>query len=191
MAYEEPEGELFPLQYVIPNPHQFGGPLTLMVTEGKVGDEWLKVQIPMRPNGREAWIPTADYTISSTRTWARVDLATTSVKVYDGPELIAETQAGIGTERTPTPLGTFFVTSKRLNPPDEAYLGTYSIVLSGFSEALDTFAGGLPVIAIHGTLNPENDLGHEVSNGCVRVPDDVTQLIAEHLPLGAPIHVTS
>ena len=190
VAYDEPDGEPVPMEFIVPNPHQFGDPLTLMVTEGERGDDWLKIQIPMRPNGREGWIPVEDYTITSTRTWARVDLPTTSVKVYEGSELIAETQAAIGTGSTPTPLGTFYVTSKRLNPPEEWFLGTYAIVLSGFSEALETFSGGLPVIAIHGTHDPDRELGRAVSHGCVRVPDDVIQFIAEHVPLGAPIHIT-
>ena len=189
VALDEPNGVPVPLEFAVPNPHQFGGPLTLMVTEGEIGDDWLKVQLPMRPNGREGWIDTNDYIITDTTIRAEVDLSDTSVKVFDGPDLIAESQAAIGTARTPTPLGTFFIAAKRENPPEESFLGTHAVVLSGFSEALETFSGGLPVIAIHGTNNPDGELGHSVSNGCVRVPNDVVQFLAQTVPIGAPVLV--
>jgi len=162
----------------------------LMVTEGEAGDEWLKVQLPMRPNGREGWIPAEDYVVTHTRHRAEVDLASATVKVYEGLDLIAETSTAIGTPRTPTPIGTFFIAAKRRNPPAEAYLGTHAIVLSGFSEALSSFSGGLPVIAIHGTNYPDSVLGKAVSNGCLRVPNSVVQFIAETVPIGAPVHIS-
>lgn len=189
VAYEEPDGLPLAMPFRSPNPHQFGGPLTLMVTEGQRGDDWLKVQLPIRPNGSEGWIPAADYVISATTVRAEVDLANTSVRVFDRDELIAESQAAIGNWRTPTPLGTFYVAAIRENPPAESYLGTWAVVLSGYSEVLETFSGGLPVIAIHGSNHPDRVLGRAISNGCVRVPNDVIEFLAEHLPLGAPVVV--
>ena len=179
------------LPFVVPNPHQFGGPLTMMVTEGDIGDDWVKVQLPIRPNGTEGWIPTEHYALGETFVHAEVDLGSTSVKVFDGDRLISDAQAAIGTDTTPTPLGTFYVAAKRRNPPEEQHLGEWSVVLSSFSEVLDTFSGGLPVIAIHGTHFPDVELGHGVSNGCVRVTNEVMQLLAERLPLGAPVKISS
>lgn len=191
VAYEEPEGKPIRLPFVVPNPHQFGGPLTLMVTEGDIGDEWVKVQLPIRPNGTEGWIPTEDYALGETFMRAEVDLSSTSVTVFDGSRVISETQAAIGTAETPTPVGTFYVAAKRRNPQAEQHLGEWSVVLSSFSEVLDSFSGGLPVIAIHGTHHPDQELGEAVSNGCVRVPNDVMQTLADQLPLGAPVAIVS
>jgi lipoprotein-anchoring transpeptidase ErfK/SrfK len=191
VAFDEPDGEIIDLPFRVPNPHQFGGALTLMVTEGSLEDEWVKVQLPVRPNGQEAWIPTVDYNIGETTIRAEVTLSETSVKVFDGDELIAESQAAIGSEEAPTPLGTFYVAAKRQNPPEESYLGEWALVLSGYSEALPSFSGGLPVIAIHGTNNPDAELGEAISNGCVRVPNEVLQFLADHVPLGAPVIVNA
>jgi lipoprotein-anchoring transpeptidase ErfK/SrfK len=191
VAFDEPDGQIIDLPFSVPNPHQFGGALTLMVTEGSLEDEWVKVQLPVRPNGQEAWIPTADYNIGETTIRAEVTLSETSVKVFDGEELIAESQAAIGTEKSPTPLGTFYVAAKRLNPPEESYLGEWSLVLSAYSETLPSFSGGLPVIAIHGTNHPDAELGQAISNGCVRVPNEVLQFLATHVPLGSPVIVSA
>ena len=190
VAYDNPDGYIIPLPFLVPNPHQFGGPLTLRVTEGSMEDEWVKVALPVRPNGQEAWIPTENYVLSTTTIHAQVDLSNTSVKVFDDDELIVETQTAIGSPATPTPLGTFYVAAVRENPPEESFLGPYALVLSGFSETLDTFDGGIPVLAIHGTNTPDGELGHAVSNGCLRVPNDVIQVLAEHVPPGAPVVIS-
>jgi hypothetical protein len=84
VAFDGPAGEIVDLPFRVPNPHQFGGALTLMVTEGSLEDEWVKVQLPVRPNGQEAWIPTADYVIGQTNIRAEVTLSETLVRVFDG-----------------------------------------------------------------------------------------------------------
>lgn len=190
VAYKSPGGDPLALEFPVPNPHQFGGPLTLRVLRGKPGDQWLEVQLPVRPNGLTGWVPASDYLLTSTRIRAEVDLTKRSVTVFDGPDIIAESAAAIGTSRTPTPLGTFFIAAKRVNPPAERFLGTHALVLSGFSETLATFSGGLPVIAIHGSNNPSQVLGRAVSNGCVRVPNSVIAFMDRHVPLGAPVHIS-
>ena len=189
IAYDEPGGAPIALPFFVPNPHQFGGPLTLMVTAGEPGDDWVEVLLPIRPNGRTGWIRAADYTLAPTRVRAEVDLSDRRVVVYDGADVIAETEAVVGTDATPTPLGTFSIAAKKENSEDEYYLGPVALVLSGFSEALDTFGGGLPVIAIHGTHRPEQ-VGQALSNGCIRVPNDVIEFLAEHVPVGAPVTIT-
>ena len=191
VAYIKPGGPLVDLPFIVPNPHQFGGPLTLMITEGSRDDDWVKVQLPIRPNGQEGWIRTADYILSETRIRAEVNLAETTVKVFDGEELIAESSAAIGTPQTPTPLGTFFVAAIRENPPEESFLGTHAVVLSAYSEVLTTFSGGLPVIAVHGSNNPDRVLGRAISNGCVRVPNDVIAFLAKYMTLGAPVTISA
>ncbi len=189
-AYEEPGGLPLLLPFRVPNPHQFGGPLTLLVVDGQPGDEWLEVQLPIRPNGQTGWIRASDYDVTSTRVSAEVDLSEHSVVVYDGEEIIAETAAVVGKSETPTPLGTFFIAAKKQNGPDETFLGPWALVLSGYSEVLETFGGGLPVIAVHGTSRPDQ-VGQSLSNGCIRIPNDVVEFLAENVPLGAPITISA
>jgi lipoprotein-anchoring transpeptidase ErfK/SrfK len=47
------------------------------------------------------------------------------------------------------------------------------------------------VIAIHGSNNPERVLGRAISNGCVRVPNDVIEFLAKHVPPGAPVIISA
>ncbi|MGI9604922.1 MAG: L,D-transpeptidase [Acidimicrobiales bacterium] len=187
-AFTAPDGRLLTLPWPVSNPHQFGGPLTLMVTEGVPGDDWVRVQLPIRPNGQEGWIDMSDYELSNTRVRAEVVLSETAVRVFDGDEMIAESQAVVGALDTPTPLGTFYIAAKKQNTEEEYFLGSWAMILSSFSEALPSFSGGLPVIAIHGTHRPD-DVGEAITFGCVRVPNDVIDFLAENVPLGAPVEV--
>jgi len=123
VAFDEPDGAPIVMEFTVPNPHQFGGPLTLMVTEGQPGDTWVRVQLPVRPNGQEGWVRADDYVVEGTRVRAEVNLSARTVTVFDGEDIIAESEAVIGAEATPTPLGTFSIAAKRENPSSEAYLG--------------------------------------------------------------------
>ncbi|NNC80770.1 MAG: L,D-transpeptidase, partial [Acidimicrobiales bacterium] len=189
-AFITPDGDKVALPFQVPNPHQFGGPLTLMVVEGEPGDKWLQVQLPIRPNEQVGWVRSIDYILSSTRIRAEVDLGAAAVRVFDGDELISESAAVVGSEENPTPIGTFYVAAKKQNTPEEFWLGPWALVLSSFSEVLPTFSGGLPVIAVHGTNHPEL-MGQAITFGCVRVTNDVINYLAEHVPLGAPVIVTA
>ena len=183
----EPDGDLFAMPWLQPNPHQFGTPLTLMVTEGQPGDDWVKVQLPIRPNGQEAWVSTADYDISPVFVRAEVNLTTQRVTVWENGEVIAETDAVVGGAGSPTPFGSFYVAASV-----DDYFGEPALVLSSFSEALETFSGGLPVIAIHRTFSEGQESDHNVgSNGCVRIPPQTIRFLAENVPLGTPVDFVS
>lgn len=179
----EPDGELFTMPWLQPNPHQFGTPLTLMVTDGQPGDDWVKVQLPIRPNGQEAWVSTEDYDIAPVFARAEVNLTTQRVTVWENGVVIAETDAVVGASGSPTPFGSFYVAAAV-----DDYFGEPALVLSSFSEALETFSGGLPVIAIHRTFSEGQESDQNVgSNGCVRIPPSTLRFLAEHVPLGTPV----
>ncbi len=163
-------------------------PRTLLVTEQR--GEWLKALLPMRPNQSEGWIRQSDVTVSQNPYRITVSLADHMVTLYKDGQEILSSPAVVGADRTPTPLGTFYITDPvdLRSRPGGAY-GAYALGLSGYSEVLFEFNGGPGQIAIHGTNNPEL-VGQNVSNGCVRVPNDVIVEIARQAPLGTPVVIT-
>lgn len=188
-AYDSPAGEPVTFEYAITNPTYFGHPLALMVVDQTESGDWLKVQIPVRPNGTEAWIRSADATISSHRFHAEVDVSSRSVTVWNGDQVVAQTGAVVGADRSPTPLGHFFV-NDLVEKYDGSVYGPYILSLSAFSEALDSFGGGVPVIAIHGTSDP-GLIGGAYSNGCIRIPNEVVRVLAETVPMGTPVDIVA
>ncbi len=95
----------------------------------------------------------------------------------------------MGTPGTPTPLGTFFLTEKISRPPSGAY-GPWILATSAYSEVLDSFDGGLPQVAFHGTNRPQL-IGTQASNGCIRMPDAVDLQLHAVLPAGTPITINA
>ena len=172
------------------NPTQFGGARTFLVLDDTSSADHVKVSLPVMPNGQEGWLPRSAVELSTVSHRAEVDLSEATVTVWDGDEVIATTRAVTGRRSAPTPLGRFYVRDIIAQPDPDGDYGPWILALSGFSEVLETFDGGLPALALHGTDEPA-EIGHALSSGCVRVPNDVITLLAETVPLGTPVTVVA
>jgi lipoprotein-anchoring transpeptidase ErfK/SrfK len=168
------------------HPTAVGAPLTFLVDE--VADGWLRVLLPVRPNGSQGWIRTEDVTLARTPFRLEVSLGAFELTVHEGDEVRLVAPIGLGTDQTPTPHGRYFVT-ELLQPPDpDGPYGPYAFGLSGFSEVHRDFAGGQGVIGVHGTDDP-GSIGRRASNGCIRVHNEVVAELATFLPLGTPVEI--
>ncbi|PSK99882.1 lipoprotein-anchoring transpeptidase ErfK/SrfK [Murinocardiopsis flavida] len=168
------------------SPNELGADRTFLV-ERNDGD-WLKVLLPVRPNGSTGWVKADQVKLSTTTLRVEIDPDAFTFAVHDGAKEIRSGKIGTGTGKTPTPPGRYFLT-ELLEPPDPGGdYGAYAFGLSGFSETLETFAGGPGQLAVHGT-NDNGDLGREVSHGCIRVSDKDITWMAEKLPLGTPVEI--
>ena len=176
------------LGYQFDNPTYFKNPLVMQVLEEH--GEWLKVMIQARPNQTEGWVKASDVDISSTTYRMVLSLADRHLTVYDGDTVVAETDVVIGKETTPTPLGAFYLSEKIQQKNAGGVYGPWILSTNGYSEALDLFDNGLPVVAFHGTNQPDL-IGTQASNGCIRMPNDVVTQLAELLPAGTPIEIVA
>lgn len=139
----------------------------------------------MRPNGRIAYVPAARVELASVRTRIEVDLGAREVRLYRGSRLLIRTRAAIGSPRTPTPVGRFYV-NQRLVPSDpNGPYGPGALGISAFSPVLTLWAQGGP-IAIHGTNDPAS-IGRAVSNGCLRVRNATLRRLFAETPAGTPV----
>ncbi len=177
-------------EFAVTNPTYFGQPQTLLVLEGDADDRWLRVQLPVRPNHSTAWIRAADVTLSTHTFHGLVDVSDRTVKFFDRDELLIETVAVVGRDNTPTPLGRFYVNEMLPQASSGGAYGPYIFSLSAFSETLDTFNGGIPVIALHGTNHPEL-IGQARSNGCIRMPNEIAEQLAATIPPGTPVEIVA
>lgn len=165
---------------------QFGTRTAFLVT-GVAGD-WLRVQLPMKPNGSNGWVHNADVTLSPIGRRIIVDLPNRVVTLFDGDTVLARSASVIGKDDTPTPTGTYYVTDLlKLDDPSGTY-GPYVLATSARSDAFDFFNGGEPIVALHGTNEPSL-LGSAASNGCVRLPNDVITAMLTMTPVGTPVFI--
>ena len=164
-----------------------GTPLTLLVLDRT--DAWLYVVLPTRPNGSRGWVPASLFTPASVgddRITVHLGALRMTVQL-DGAEY--ETPVAVGSPQNPTPVTgdvPAFVTDNLDLPPGGDY-GTVALGTSLHSDTITEFAGGDGRVGIHGTSDPAS-IGHAVTHGCVRVPDDFLGVLAKVRP-GTPIVV--
>ncbi len=184
-VHTEPGGE--EVLHTLASPNDFGVERAFLVERNE--GEWLQVLLPVRPNGSTGWVRSDDVWLTSTEYRVEVDTGDFAFTVFDGDEEVRTGVIGTGEGETPTPEGRYYFT-ELLQPPDpEGPYGVYAFGLSGFSETLETFAGGPGQLAVHGT-NDEDALGREVSHGCVRVSNEDITWMAENLPIGTPVEIS-
>lgn len=186
-AYLEPDDESLPLQRFA-SPTQFGSPRVFLITDAQA--DWLQVLLPVRPNGTIGWVRRGDFTVSPVGYRAEVSLSTAAVKVWNGDLLVLDTSVAYGKDETPTPLGRFYLRDIIVKSSDTGPYGSHILALSGFSDVIEEFDGGLPAIALHGTNEPEL-LGGQVSSGCVRLLNADIAALANMLPLGTPVEIVA
>lgn len=150
--------------------------------------DWVHVRLAVRPNGSTGWIRAEHVRMEDLAHRIVIERAAKRLRVYSGHDVVLEEQVAIGTPRTPTPLGDFFVDAIVKNPGGP--YGAYQLSVAGFSDVLMRFAGGIGQIAIHGT-NAPHLIGGEVSNGCLRMRNDAVTRVAAYAPLGTPVTITA
>ena len=170
------------------------GPQQLLVlarARGPVGREWLKVLLPLRPNGATGWIRADHVLTSHTPFWVQVSLANRSISVYRSGSLVRRFGAVIGASATPTPRGLHAIYDPIAQPDPRGFLGPWALHLTAFSEVLDDYGGGPGRVAIHGRngASLQDPLGTARSHGCIRVDDAQVRWMSRTLPRGTPVSV--
>ena len=170
-----------------------GGEYTLRMLVVEDRGDWLKVLLPIRPNGSNGWIRRSTVDLETHNYRAVVELGAHRITVWKGNEVLLQEPVGVGASgRTPTTKGLFYtIELYPVLPSQQAAYGPWAFALSGYSEVLTSFGdGGTGVLGLHGTGDPSS-IGRDVSNGCIRMSNSSITKLAETLPLGVPIEITA
>jgi lipoprotein-anchoring transpeptidase ErfK/SrfK len=188
VAYRTPGGRRFA---AFGRKNVNGVPNVFAVRAQRLGKDckptWFFVQLPLKPNGVTGWVHARDVSLEAVTTRVVVDLSDREVTLFDRGRHVLSAPAAIGAPATPTPVGHFYV-NQRLIPADASGpFGPGAVGISAFSEVLTGWAQGGP-IAIHGTNRPDL-IGGAVSNGCIRVRNDLLQQLFDRTRSGTPVTV--
>lgn len=118
-----------------------------------------------------------------------INLPSRTLEYYQDGTLLKEYQVAIGSPSSPTPLGTFYIRDKEVNPwwypPGKDYS-----VPSGPANPLGyRWIGFLPTYGIHGTNMPWS-IGHVISNGCVRMHEEDVEELFDLVAYRTPVIIT-
>lgn len=178
-----------PFRYLRPFAPLGGGDVNLLIT-GRHCDArrraWLRVYVPQRPNGSQAWI-LRDYAVITRNDYRIV--------IRQGPRTLTllrrnrrvfRTKIAIGKVETPTPRGRFAIAEKVPTGNPANFLGPLVLPLTGFSETLNEYAGGNGRVAIHGTSLPHL-IGTRASHGCIRMRNGDVLRLGRVVRPGTPV----
>jgi lipoprotein-anchoring transpeptidase ErfK/SrfK len=184
--YPTPGGK--PLRLVQPIAPLGAGPVWLQVRGVKVvaGVRWVKVLLPVRPNGRTGWIRASDMAFRPINLRIDVDLSDRKLKLFRNGKRIRTFPVAVGTPENPTPTGRFAIAEVIPTGDPKAFLGPIVMPITGFSEALNEYAGGNGRVAIHGTSQPEL-IGQRVSHGCIRMRNADIRRLNRLVRSGTPV----
>jgi L,D-transpeptidase catalytic domain len=151
------------------------------------GRTWLRIRLPMRPNGRTGWVPRRDLgPLKEVGTMLRVNRATLRATLYRDGRSIWSSPVGVGKASTPTPGGHFWIRSRLRGLRGDPVYGPYAFGTAAYSVLSDWPGGG--VIGIHGTDQPQLIPGRP-SHGCVRVPNAAIARLWRLMPIGTPVTI--
>ena len=165
--------------------------LRLLVTRDAIdddGDLWLRVQLPIWPNGQTGWVAASEVDVSRAEGRIVVDLSKRQLIRRRGGDVVTRLPVAIGKPSTPTPTGRFVVWARVATGRPSGPYGSYILGLSGFSESIHPSNWpGEPRLAIHGTDDP-SDAGQAISSGCVRVFNGLLRHLRD-VPMGTPVEI--
>ncbi len=118
-----------------------------------------------------------------------INLPSRTLEYYVEGVLTREYPVAIGKTSTPSPLGTYWITDKMINPPWYPP-GKKKVIPSGPNNPLGyRWMGFLPTYGIHGTNEPWS-IGQVVSNGCIRLREEAVEDLYELVGEGTPVQIT-
>lgn len=150
------------------------------------GREWIKLRIPMRPNGRTGWVPrNALGALHLTHQRVVVNRRRMRLYFYSNGRLVWSAPVGVGKPSTPTPAGHFWIRERF--PTSVPGYAPYAFGTSDYSTLTEWPVGG--VVGIHGPYFAPRQIPGHISHGCIRLEVGDIAWLGRHLKVGAPLLV--
>ena len=172
-----------------------GAPQQLLVLGARTaadGREWLRVELPGRPNGSSGWVSRDAVFLRHVDWWIDVSLSRRLVRVYHNGILARSIPAVVGASNTPTPTGLFAIYEPvAQSGGGSQFVGSWALHLTAFSNVLENYGGGPGRVAIHGRggASLDDPLGTARSHGCVRVANQDVEWLARTIVAGTPVMI--
>jgi hypothetical protein len=151
------------------------------------GRTWVRIRLPMRPNGRTGWVLRENLgKLRAVRTSLLVDRRRLRAVLSRNGRPVWSSRIGIGTPQTPTPSGRFWIRSRLPGLGGSPAYGPFAFGTAAYSVLSDWPGGG--VIGIHGTDRPDLIPGRP-SHGCIRLPNPAVRRLWKLMPIGTPVRI--
>jgi len=152
------------------------------------GRIWVRVRLPMRPNGKTGWVPRSRLgAYRLTRSSFTIDRRRLRATFYRRGKAIWRAPIGVGEPQWPTPKGRFYIRSRLVPVDSSGIYGIFAFGTSAYSDVLTDWPRG-GMVGVHGTNQPSLIPGR-ISHGCVRVRNRNIARLRRLMSLGTPIRI--
>jgi lipoprotein-anchoring transpeptidase ErfK/SrfK len=166
-----------------------GGPVVLQIAEVRMvkGRRWVRVRLPIRPNGSTGWLAESHVEVSKLRYRITISRRLHRLTLLRDGRSVGSTRVVIGAPGTPTPRGDFAV----LEVVKGEVIGPWALHLTAHSNVLDNYGGGPGRVALHGRSGAllNDPLGSSRSHGCVRMSNAFVTRLAKVAVEGTPVRI--
>ncbi len=154
------------------------------------GREWLRVRLPVRPNGTTGWVPASVLgELQPVKTWLKISTKTFKATLVKNGKVVFRAPIGVGQPQWPTPRGQFYIRAKLKGYGSAgSFYGPLAFVTSATSNQLTDWPGG-GLVGVHGTSQPGLIPGR-ISHGCVRLRNADILKLEKLMPVGSPLTIT-
>ncbi len=154
------------------------------------GREWLRVRLPVRPNGTTGWVPASALgELQPVKTWLKISTKTFKATLIKNGKTVFRAPIGVGQSQWPTPRGQFYIRAKLTGYGSAgSFYGPLAFITSATSNQLTDWPGG-GLVGVHGTSLPGLIPGR-ISHGCVRMRNADILKLEKLMPVGTPLTVT-
>jgi L,D-transpeptidase catalytic domain len=154
------------------------------------GREWLRVRLPVRPNGTTGWVPASALSqLQPVKTWLKISTKTFKATLIKNGKVVFRAPIGVGQPQWPTPRGQFYIRAKLKGYGSAgSFYGPLAYITSATSNQLTDWPGG-GLVGVHGTSLPGLIPG-KISHGCVRMRNADILKLEKLMPVGSPLTVT-
>ncbi len=153
------------------------------------GQVWIKVRLPMRPNGRSGWVRRGALgRLHVLSTYLEVDRRRLRARLFRRGRLIWRARVGIGAPGAETPRGRFWIREKFRVRRSGTIYGPFAFGTAAYSRLSDWPRGG--VVGVHGTNEPGLIPGRP-SHGCIRLRNSKIRRLWRLMPVGTPVRIRS
>ena len=159
----------------------------LLVRREVDGRLWVRVRLPVLPNGTTGWVPRdALGTYETVRTRLVIERRRLRARLERRGRTVFRARIGIGQSRSPTPAGNFMVRNRLTRFTDPVY-GALAFGTTARSATLTDWPGG-GFIGVHGTNQPQI-LPGRVSHGCIRLHNADIRRLDRLMPIGTVVTI--
>ena len=152
------------------------------------GNQWVKLRVPMRPNGRVGWVLRDTLgPFHTTHKLLVVDRQRLRIHLFENGRRRWSAPVAVGKPSTPTPAGDFWIREWFKIRDRRSGYWPYALGTAAYSSLTGWPGGGM--VGIHGPYYQPRQIPGRLSHGCIRLSTRDAAWLGRRVGIGTPLRI--